>query len=108
MLVDSWYDSYLGVVVLVRVIDGQLKKNQKILFMAAKATHTIDRVGIFSPKPIEVESLGPGEIGFINSGIKSVADCKVGDTITEEKNLHHRFQTFSTSCFLWNVSSRNR
>jgi len=85
MLVDSWYDSYLGVVVLVRVIDGQLKKNQKILFMAAKATHTIDRVGIFSPKPIEVESLGPGEIGFINSGIKSVADCKVGDTITEEK-----------------------
>ncbi|MBI05065.1 MAG: elongation factor 4 [Pelagibacteraceae bacterium] len=86
MLVDSWYDSYLGVIVLVRVIDGQLKKNQKIRFMAAKATHTIDRVGIFSPKIIEVESLGPGEIGFINSGIKSVSDCKVGDTITDEKN----------------------
>ncbi|PPR46203.1 MAG: Elongation factor 4 [Alphaproteobacteria bacterium MarineAlpha5_Bin8] len=85
MLVDSWYDSYLGVVVLVRVIDGQLKKNQKIRFMAAGASHTIDRVGIFTPKPIEVESLSPGEIGFINSGIKSVADCKVGDTITEEK-----------------------
>jgi len=86
MLVDSWYDSYLGVVVLIRVIHGQLKKNQKIRFMAAEVTHTIDRVGIFSPKPIEVETLGPGEIGFINSGIKSVSDCKVGDTITEEKN----------------------
>ena len=86
MLVDSWYDSYLGVIVLVRVINGQLKKNQKIRFMAAGATHTIDRVGIFSPKPTEVDALGPGEIGFINSGIKSVSDCKVGDTITEEKN----------------------
>ena len=86
MLVDSWYDSYLGVIVLVRVIHGQLKKNQKIRFMAAGATHTIDRVGIFSPKPTEVETLGPGEIGFINSGIKSVSDCKVGDTITDEKN----------------------
>ena len=85
MLVDSWYDSYLGVVVLIRVIDGQLKKNQKIRFMAAGATHTIDRVGIFTPKPLEVDSLNPGEIGFINSGIKSVSDCKVGDTITEEK-----------------------
>ena len=87
MLVDSWYDSYLGVIVLVRVINGQLKKNQKIRFMAAGATHTIDRVGIFSPKPTEVDTLGPGEIGFINSGIKSISDCKVGDTITEEKNL---------------------
>ncbi|PPR49656.1 MAG: Elongation factor 4 [Alphaproteobacteria bacterium MarineAlpha5_Bin5] len=86
MLVDSWYDSYLGVIVLVRVIDGQLRKNQKIRFMAAGVTHTIDRVGVFSPKITEVESLGPGEIGFINSGIKSVSDCKVGDTITEEKN----------------------
>ena len=83
MLVDSWYDSYLGVIVLVRVIHGQLKKNQKIRFMAAGATHTIDRVGIFSPKPTEVDTLGPGEIGFINSGIKSVSDCKVCDTITE-------------------------
>ena len=86
MLVDSWYDSYLGVVVLVRVINGQLKKNQKIRFMATGATHTIDRVGIFSPKPEEVDYLGPGEIGFINSGIRAVSDCKVGDTITEEKN----------------------
>ena len=86
MLVDSWYDSYLGVVVLVRVIDGELKKNQKIRFMAAGVTYTIDRVGIFSPKPEEVASLGPGEIGFINSGIKSASDCKVGDTITDDRN----------------------
>jgi len=86
MLVDSWYDSYLGVVVLVRVIDGCLKKNQKIRFMAVGVTHTVDRVGIFSPKPTEVEYLGPGEIGFINSGIKNVSDCKVGDTITDERN----------------------
>ena len=86
MLVDSWYDSYLGVVVLVRVINGQLKKNQKIRFMAAGVSHTIDRVGIFSPKPTEVDRLGPGEIGFINSGIKNVSDCKVGDTITDVRN----------------------
>ncbi len=86
ILVDSWYDSYLGVVVLVRVIDGELIKNQKIRFMAAGVTHTIDRVGIFSPKPEEVASLGPGEIGFINSGIKSASDCKVGDTITDDRN----------------------
>ena len=85
MLIDSWYDSYLGIVVLVRVVDGELRKNQKIRFMATKATHIIDRVGIFTPKLTEVESLGPGEIGFINSGIKSVSDCKVGDTITEDK-----------------------
>ena len=85
MLVDSWYDSYLGVVVLVRVVNGNLKKNQKIRFMATGATYTIDRVGVFSPKATEVETLGPGEIGFINSGIKSVSDCKVGDTITDDK-----------------------
>ena len=85
MLIDSWYDSYLGIVVLVRVVDGKLKKNQKIRFMATGATHIIDRVGIFTPKLTEVESLGPGEIGFINSGIKSISDCKVGDTITEDK-----------------------
>ncbi len=85
MLVDSWYDSYLGVVVLVRVINGELKKNKKIKFMATGVTHLIDRVGVFSPKPNEVDSLTPGEVGFINAGIKNVSDCKVGDTITEEK-----------------------
>ena len=85
MLVDSWYDSYLGVVVLVRVVNGELNKGAKIRFMATGATYTIDRVGVFSPKATEVNSLGPGEIGFINSGIKSVSDCKVGDTITDDK-----------------------
>ncbi len=85
LLVDSWYDSYLGVVVLLRVINGELKKGQKIRFMVTGATYTIDRVGIFSPKATEVDTLGPGEIGFINSGIKSVSDCKVGDTITDDK-----------------------
>ena len=64
----------------------RVKKNQKIRFMATKATYTIDKVGIFSPKATEVDTLGPGEIGFINSGIKSVSDCKVGDTITDDKN----------------------
>ena len=84
LLVDSWYDSYLGVVVLVRVVNGQLKKNQKIRLMATGATYTIDRVGIFTPKLNTVEVLGPGEIGFINAGIKSVSDCRVGDTITND------------------------
>ena len=87
LLVDSWYDSYLGVVVLVRVVNGILKKGQKIRLMATGATFSIDRVGIFTPKLNEIETLGPGEIGFINAGIKSVSDCRVGDTITEEKEL---------------------
>jgi len=85
MLVDSWYDSYLGVVVLVRVKNGKLNKNKKIRFMATGATYTVDRVGIFSPKPKKIESLGPGEVGFINAAIKSVSDCRVGDTITEDQ-----------------------
>ena len=85
LLVDSWYDTYLGVVVLVRVINGQLKKNQKITLMASGATYTINRVGIFTPKLNEIDILGPGEVGFINAGIKSVSDCHVGDTICEEK-----------------------
>ena len=86
LLVDSWFDSYLGVVVLVRVIDGKLSKGQKIKFIATGATYTIDRVGIFKPKIEEVDFLASGEIGFINANIKSVSDCRVGDTITEEKN----------------------
>ena len=85
LLVDSWYDSYLGVVVLVRIINGELKKNQKIRLMDTGATYTVDRVGIFSPKINEVKSLGPGEIGFINAGIKSVSDCRIGDTITDDR-----------------------
>lgn len=85
MLVDSWYDSYLGVIVLVRMVDGILKKGMKIKMMATGSTYTIDDVGIFTPKKIIVSDLKPGEVGFINASIKQVSDCKVGDTITEEK-----------------------
>ena len=85
LLVDSWYDAYLGVIVLVRVIDGQLKKGQTIRMMGTDAKHPVDRVGVISPKLTEVESIGPGEIGFITASIKEVADTRVGDTITEDK-----------------------
>jgi GTP-binding protein LepA len=85
LLVDSWYDSYLGVVTLVRVKDGVLKPGLKIRLMATGAAHQIERVGVFKPKATPVESLGPGEIGFITAAIKTVADCRVGDTITEER-----------------------
>jgi len=85
LLVDSWYDSYLGVVILVRVKDGVLKPGLKIRFMATGADHVVERVGVFTPKPLPVSELNPGEIGFITSGIKTVADCKIGDTITEER-----------------------
>jgi GTP-binding protein LepA len=85
LLVDSWYDSYLGVVVLVRVVDGELKKGQKIRMMAADAVYQVERVGVFTPKQVPADSLGPGEIGFITAAIKEVADTKVGDTITDER-----------------------
>lgn len=87
LLVDSWYDAYLGVVVLVRVFDGVLKKGMKVRFMQTAATRDIDRVGIFSPKKIEIGELGPGEMGFVTAGIKQIADTKVGDTLTEERRL---------------------
>jgi GTP-binding protein LepA len=87
LLVDSWYDAYLGVVTLVRVKDGVLKSGLKIRMMATGATHTVERVGIFTPKGTPVDELGPGEIGFITAGIKSVADCRIGDTLTEERRL---------------------
>ena len=87
LLVDSWYDAYLGVMTLVRVRDGVLRKGMKIRMMGTGATHVIERVGVFSPKPTPVDELGPGEIGFINAGVKTVSDAKVGDTITEEKRL---------------------
>lgn len=86
MLVDSWYDAYLGVIVLVRVIDGVLKKGQTIRMMRTGAKYPVERVGVFTPKMVAVEELGPGEIGFITASIKEVADTRVGDTITEEKN----------------------
>jgi GTP-binding protein LepA len=85
MLVDSWYDNYLGVVVLVRVIDGTLKKGQRIRMMSAAASHDVERVGYLTPKLVQVEQLGPGEIGVITGSIKEVADTRVGDTITDER-----------------------
>lgn len=85
MLVDSWYDSYLGVMTLVRVRDGVLKKGMKIRMMATGAVHHIERVGVFGPKAVAVDALGPGEMGFINAGIKTVSDAKIGDTITDDR-----------------------
>jgi GTP-binding protein LepA len=85
MLVDSWYDPYLGVMILVRVKDGKLTKGMKVDFMAAGAKHQIDQVGIFTPKATQVNELGPGQIGYITASIKTVAETKVGDTITETK-----------------------
>ena len=85
LLVDSWYDSYLGVVVLVRVVDGEIKKGQGIRMMASNAVYSVERVGVFTPKQEMVERLSPGEIGFITATIKEVADCQVGDTITDER-----------------------
>jgi len=85
LLVDSWYDSYLGVMVLVRVIDGTLKRGQSIKMMAAGTVHQVDQVGFFTPKGVATPSLGPGEVGFFTASIKEVADTHVGDTITDAK-----------------------
>jgi GTP-binding protein LepA len=85
MLVDSWYDSYLGVVVLVRVIDGTLKLKDRVTFMSNHTVHQVDRLGVFRPAMLNVDVLGPGEIGFITASIKQVRDTRVGDTITNEK-----------------------
>jgi GTP-binding protein LepA len=85
LLVDSWYDQYLGVVILVRVKDGRLKRGQKVRMMSTGAVHGVEQVGVFSPKMIAVDNLGPGEIGYITAAIKTVADCRVGDTITDDR-----------------------
>ncbi len=85
MLVDSWYDPYLGVVVLVRVIDGVLKKGDKIKMLATNASYPVDRVGVFKPEMQPIDKLGPGEMGFLTASIKQVRDTRVGDTITHEK-----------------------
>jgi GTP-binding protein LepA len=85
LLVDSWYDTYLGVVVLVRIVDGALKKGQRIRMMGTGAAYEVDRVGVFTPKRVEVDELGPGEIGFLTASIKEVADTRVGDTITDDR-----------------------
>jgi GTP-binding protein LepA len=85
LLVDSWYDPYLGVIILVRIKDGRLRRGQKIRMMAKGAVHTVDQVGFFRPKMEPVDELGPGEMGYINAAIKTVADCDVGDTITDDR-----------------------
>ena len=85
MLVDSWYDSYLGVIVLVRIIDGKLKKGERVKFMSNNTTHHIDRIGVFRPQMEMIDELGPGEIGFLTASIKQVRDTRVGDTICHDK-----------------------
>ena len=86
MLVDSWYDAYLGVIVLVRVIDGVLKKGDKVRMMSNNSFHSVERVGVFRPAMEPIDELGPGEIGFITASIKQVRDTRVGDTITHDRN----------------------
>lgn len=85
LLVDSWYDSYLGVVVLVRVVDGTLRRGQKIRFVATGAEYTVEKIGYFTPKMVNVDELSTGEIGFIITGMKTIHDCKVGDTICDAR-----------------------
>ena len=85
LLIDSWYDAYLGVIILVRVVDGELKKKQIIRMMSNNATYSVDKIGVFTPKMQDVDSLKAGEVGFITASIKSVGDCSVGDTITDNK-----------------------
>jgi GTP-binding protein LepA len=86
LLVDSWYDSYLGVIVLVRIVDGRLRVHQRVRLMGTKASYEVDRVGVFTPKMVDVDALGPGEIGFLTASIKEVADTRVGDTITDDRH----------------------
>jgi GTP-binding protein LepA len=86
LLIDSWYDAYLGVIVLVRVIDGALRKGQRIRLMASGGAYQVERVGIFRPKQEMLEQLGPGEVGFFTAAIKQVADTRVGDTVTDERH----------------------
>ena len=83
LLVDSWYDTYLGVVILVRVIDGQLSKNMKIKMMSTNKEYVVEKVGVFTPKPFDINELNTGEIGFITTGIKVLSETKVGDTICD-------------------------
>src|SRR5690606_37201606 len=85
MLVDSWYDPYLSVVILIRVIDGAIKTGEQVKFMAGGTTHLVDRVGAFRPKIENLPELGPGEIGFITAQIKDISETRVGDTITDAR-----------------------
>jgi GTP-binding protein LepA len=98
LLVDSWYDQYLGVVILVRVRDGRLRRGQRIRMMMNGSTHQIEQVGVFSPKMVPVDDLGPGEMGYITAAIKTVADCRVGDTITDDRRpAEHALPGFKPS-----------
>ena len=85
LLVDSWYDPYLGVVILVRIKDGRIRRGQKIRMMAKGSTHVIEQVGVFTPRMVVTDDLGPGEMGYITAAIKTVADCNIGDTITDDR-----------------------
>ena len=85
LLIDSWYDTYLGVVILVRVVDGVLSKGMKIRMMSTGAAYQVEQVGIFAPKKTGMDTLGPGEVGYIITGIKQVADCNIGDTVTDDR-----------------------
>jgi GTP-binding protein LepA len=85
LLVDSWYDAYLGVVILVRVVDGTLRRGQKIKMMSTGSEHDAERVGFFTPKAVQTDALGPGEMGFITAGIKDITETKIGDTLTDAK-----------------------
>ena len=85
LLVDSWYDQYLGVVILVRIKDGRMKRGQKIRMMSNGAVHQVEQVGVFTPKMIPTGDLGPGEMGYITAAMKTVADCNVGDTVTDDR-----------------------
>ena len=111
LLVDSWYDSYLGVVILIRVIDGQISKNMKIKMMSTNQQYIVEKVGIFTPKPKDVEELNSGEIGFIITGIKNLSETKVGDTICDSnKPLKNALPGFKPSkpvvfCGLFPVDS---
>ena len=89
LLIDSWYDAYLGVIVLVRIVDGELKKGQKIRMMASGAAYNVERVGVFTPKQVLVDSLVAGEVGFLTAAIKEVAETHVGDTITDDRKPAH-------------------
>ncbi|HOY47552.1 MAG TPA: translation elongation factor 4 [Alphaproteobacteria bacterium] len=97
LLVDSWYDSYLGVVILVRVVDGNLKRGQKIKFVATGAEYFVDKIGYFTPKMVNTDELNTGEVGFIITGMKTIHDCKVGDTITDARSTVDRLAGFKPS-----------
>ena len=108
LLVDSWYDSYLGVMILVRIREGRISKGQKIRLMSSGISYQVERVGVFTPAIQNVDHLGPGEIGFITASIKTASDCKVGDTITDDRKpclealpvSNHPFQWFFVDYFL--------